>query len=322
MSDPNPDQSDSVESPFLSDESPLAQTWTPVEVIDDVSRLTQIRTALSALNQDDTDDQTTTVLTRATFNDQLTTVTDADRGLSVREFNALLAGLEECGVATDCETRGVSYANSEFDIALSAAIEVLDQWVAAAAYGDTRAEQREEQTIVELVATLPPDTQSWIETRVDRTGLELRHLAVQADEGVRIAAPYIDPDEAVLEDIAALPAQGVVVRLLTRQAVGPDADSDQREAVETLSSKVGSEALDALAIRDLFERDPAGSQREAVHAKTVIVDEEQAYIGSANFTSTGLGSNFELGVLLGGPLVDDVVTVFDAMFERADPVPL
>lgn len=314
------DDPNSNEGPHtLSSGDSLPTSWTPVEVLDSTARIRDFRRALCDIGA--AGRESSTVVTRDQLNNWFEK--NAENGLlTVTEFNAVMAGLEECGIASDNETRGATYADSEFRVDVQSAVSVFDQWQVAARYEETHSESPDDGTDVQLVVTLPSDAPSWLADRVDRTNLELRHLAVQAEESVRIAAPYLDPDEKMLEDIASLPDQGVTVRLLTREATGEDVDPNQRKSLERLADRISTSARDCFVARDLYSTNSSGRQVRAVHAKAVIIDESRAYVGSANFTQTGLGSNFELGVLLNGSLVNDCVRVFDEMFDIADRIPL
>jgi phosphatidylserine/phosphatidylglycerophosphate/cardiolipin synthase-like enzyme len=92
--------------------------------------------------------------------------------------------------------------------------------------------------------------------------------------------------------------------------------------LESFSLVIAIVSLDHVDVRDFYETNMSNQQTGAVHAKTVSVDEDRCYIGSANLTELNLQGNFELGVLLEGDLVSEVNAVFDAMFNRADAVPL
>lgn len=312
------DSNSNDSSPSLASGEPLPNTWTPVEVLESDARIRDVRCALDETEMKEGEDGS--VVTRGLLNTWFEE--NARNGpLTVSEFNAVMVGLEECGIAAERDTRGATYANSEFSVDIKSAVSILDKWQVAARYADSSSEDPKERTDVELVATLPSNAPSRLSNRVDRTNLGLRHLAIQAEESVRIAAPYLDPDEKMLEDIVSLPGRGVTVRLLTREATGEDADPGQRESLEQLMSQVPPSQQGRLVARDLYSTDSLGRQERAVHAKTIIIDETRAYVGSANFTKTGLSSNFELGVLLNGPLVDDCVTLFDEMFDIADSIP-
>jgi len=313
----NDDDSNSDEDPAtLSSGDPLPVSWTPVDVLGSATRIRNFRRALSETTEKRGE---SSAVTRDKLNSWFQE--NAEGGLlTVNEFNAVIVGLEECGVASERDTRGATYADSEFRVDVQSAVRVLDKWQVAARYEETRFGASKERTDVQLVATLPPDAPSWLSSRVDRTNLGLRHLAVQAQDSVRIAAPYLDPDEKMIEDIASLPDRGVTVRLLTRESTGEDVDPGQRKSLERLANQVSPSNRNRFVTRDLYSTDSSGRQERAVHAKAVIIDETRAYVGSANFTQTGLSSNFELGVLLDGPLVDDCVTVFDEMFDMSDRI--
>lgn len=291
----------------------------PVDVLENATRIRDFRRGLTETGEKR--GENSAVVTRDKLNSWFHE--NAEGGLlTVNEFNAVIAGLEECGVASERDTCGATYADSEFRVDVQSAVSVLDKWQVAARYEEMRSGGCKKRTDVHLVATLPPDAPSWLSNQVDRTNLGLRHLAVQAQDSMRIAAPYLDPDEKMIEDIASLPDQGVTVRLMTRESTGEDVDPGQRKSLKRLANQVTPSARNRFVARDLYSTDSFGRQERAVHAKAVIIDETLAYVGSANFTQTGLGSNFELGVLLDGPLVDDCVTVFDEMFDMANRIPL
>jgi phosphatidylserine/phosphatidylglycerophosphate/cardiolipin synthase-like enzyme len=59
-----------------------------------------------------------------------------------------------------------------------------------------------------------------------------------------------------------------------------------------------------------------------LHTKTVIVDSQAMYLGSANFTGAGLGAkaegrrNFEIGIWTESPsLIDGVLEQFNSLWE-------
>jgi len=313
------DSNSNKDQPTPSSGAPLPTSWTPVDVLESATRIRDFRRALRETG--DERREGSAVVTRDKINSWFEE-NAGDGLLTVNEFNAVTAGLEECGVASERDTRGATYADSEFRVDVQSAASVLDKWLIAARYEETRSGTSKERTDVQLVATLPPDAPPWLSSQIDRTNLGLRRLAVQAQDSVRIAAPYMDPDEKMIEDIASLPNRGVTVRLLTRESTGEEVDPGQRKSLERLAKQVSPFARDRFVARDLYSTDSSGRQEQAVHAKAIIIDGTRAYVGSANFTQTGLSSNFELGVLLDGPLIDDCIAVFDEMFDIADRIPL
>jgi phosphatidylserine/phosphatidylglycerophosphate/cardiolipin synthase-like enzyme len=58
-----------------------------------------------------------------------------------------------------------------------------------------------------------------------------------------------------------------------------------------------------------------------VHAKLVLVDGREAFIGSENLSAPSLDSNREVGVLIRGGQLRQIETVFASDWRRALPVP-
>jgi phosphatidylserine/phosphatidylglycerophosphate/cardiolipin synthase-like enzyme len=315
----------------LSDGTPLVTDWTPVRIIESPERLGHIRDALATYGNDGTQlppssspddgssDPTVVEIDLYRLNERFEQHTSADRLLSAQEFTTLVTSLIDGDAAVEYDTGASSYARYTFAVDLHLAQSYFDQWIAAATNKAVDAARQPEPTETSLVATLPPDADPVARQAVDRTDLQLQTLLNRADDIARIAAPYFDPDERVFEAIVALPERGVETRVLTREVRPPHGDPDTRAAIDRLRQNMSASARDLFEVRDLYEKGPGG-QEEAIHAKAVIVDESRCYLGSANLIQTALTSNFELGVLLEGPAVEDVVKVFDAMFCRAVPV--
>jgi phosphatidylserine/phosphatidylglycerophosphate/cardiolipin synthase-like enzyme len=58
-----------------------------------------------------------------------------------------------------------------------------------------------------------------------------------------------------------------------------------------------------------------------IHAKLIMVDGKQAFIGSQNYTSTSLDQNREVGVVISGPSnLERLRRVFDRDFASGIPV--
>lgn len=173
-------------------------------------------------------------------------------------------------------------------------------------------------TSVETIVTAPPGVELAKLARPTVASLppRLRRLILEAQSSVRIANPYFDPNEQIVEDIIALPKKGVQTQILTREVDIPD----HVETFERFTEQLNDEQLGNLEIRDLYELDTTGRQETATHAKLMIVDDTIAYLGSANLTTTSLGSNFEIGALIRGPPVADIAAVFDMVFSTADQV--
>jgi cardiolipin synthase/putative cardiolipin synthase len=166
-----------------------------------------------------------------------------------------------------------------------------------------------------LVATTPPGLDIGLPASVSRLGTRLRSSLLDAEETVRLANPYFDPDQQVIDDISRLPARGVDTRILTRQV---EPGTDRHDVLERMLAGLTPSGRRNLQVRELFQLDSrTGRQAYATHAKMLIVDQELCYIGSANLTVTSLSTNFELGIVLDGPEVATATDVFDAVFDAS-----
>lgn len=239
-----------------------------------------------------------------------------DRPLTRDEAMALFTCLVRANAASQ-QTSASTFADYEFTIETDRAAAVLRQQAVALTY-------RNETTAVgptttaEVVTTVPPNVSVLPGSPVRHHSAELRSLLLDADDEVRIAAPYFDSDEEIVADIASLPNRGVETRILTREARTNTSTSD---TIDRVLGAVNDDAHDSLEFRDLYELDAAsGTQVYATHAKTIVADEQLCYLGSANLTTTSLGTNFELGVVLTGSAVDTVAHLFDSVFDVSRPV--
>jgi phosphatidylserine/phosphatidylglycerophosphate/cardiolipin synthase-like enzyme len=232
---------------------------------------------------------------------------------------SLFTGLRQAGVAVEVSP-GKTYADYTFEVDTHPAIDFLDQQLVAKLALERAAEEASQRTDVRLVVGLPPHIRPDVldEPEVTRLGPRLRSMLFDADRTVRIANPYFDTSESVISDLASLPSRGIDTRILTREY---GSNPTTREALEAVVAAADPAALSNLAVRDLYARDvDTGDHAYAIHAKAVISDNRRCYIGSANLMQTGLSANFELGVLLEGPMVGQVIEVFDEAFAAAEPV--
>lgn len=92
-------------------------------------------------------------------------------------------------------------------------------------------------------------------------------------------------DDSIAAALAAAAGRGVRVRVLTNPPTGRDAYADERALLRAHGGIVGFLAY------------------PNVHAKVVVADGQQAFIGSQNFTTTSLDRNREVGILSDDPAV-------------------
>jgi len=330
----------------LLDGSPICSDFSIVAVIPDPKRIESIRLALallgsttrigtqSATNTDNVDILSLDGLpfpircrTYAFKQDHINKVLAAfDDQITSREFNALATTLCNNGVAIE-KTTSRGYADYRIEVTdpLSA-LRILDQIIIAtySQVSNSTGSSNKESSSVEIVSTLPKEVVASKQGKFSPIRISIRKQLANASEIVRIANPYFDSTEHVIDDLAAIPRRGVQLQLITREAEVNEPNQSTLDALEKIISQVlNSEgARENLSIRDFYETNRWNRQTGATHAKVIIIDDTVAYLGSANLTRLSLSGNFELGVLLRGEVVQEVIDIFDAMFDYATPIQL
>lgn len=119
-----------------------------------------------------------------------------------------------------------------------------------------------------------------------------------------LTTPYFVPGEAILAAIASAAHRGVDVRLLLPRK------TDSRW-VDAASRTYHDELLAAGAQIHLYEP-------SMLHAKTAIVDDELAIVGTANLDNRSFRLNFEVvAVFYGGACIGELARAFEADLTRA-----
>lgn len=235
------------------------------------------------------------------------------------EQEAVLIGLLQNEAAIRVATR-TSLRTSTYRFDVERCITVFDQQRIAARALASEAGSGDETIMVEILATVPSESEfaRLGGPRVSPLAPRLRRILLEAEESVRIANPYFDPGQRIIDDIAGLPRKGLKTRILTREV----RQQNHRIVFNMMDSELPPNTRQNLLVRELYELDAKGRQAVATHAKIMIIDNRVAYVGSANLTMTSLGTNFELGLLVHGPPVEKISAVFDEVFANARSIDL
>lgn len=127
----------------------------------------------------------------------------------------------------------------------------------------------------------------------------IEELIRNARSEIQIAAYSFDSSFAgVLEEIVCKSSAGVSVTIITR-------------SIASQHPKVRAVLKSQAQNLKVFEFPDSPNGR--LHMKVLVVDRDNAVIGSANFTAGGLMSNHELGVWLTGPEAWQVSKLLDKL---------
>ncbi|WP_082356893.1 phospholipase D-like domain-containing protein [Halorubrum tropicale] len=284
--------------------------YTIATAIDSPDRILAIKQAIGGFTTE------TPKITRHDISEKLGT----QSSLTETEAEAILVGLLLNDVAKKADYES-PFVDATFRIDVPNAVKILhEQAAACSALNTVEPDEKLADSTPELVVTSPPDVEIELPSHVSRIATRIRGLLIEAEEEVRVANPYFDPGQQVIEEIARLPRRGIQTRVLTRD-VTPE--TDRHTVLKSIAEDLADSEQEFFEVAEFFSTDStSGTQKYATHAKTVIVDDSKCYLGSANLTVTSLTTNFEIGVLLKGDQVRAVQQLFDGVFEASTTVDL
>jgi phosphatidylserine/phosphatidylglycerophosphate/cardiolipin synthase-like enzyme len=167
-------------------------------------------------------------------------------------------------------------------------------------YSDVREIAEEMADSMELTEIPEPNLSSNVAFVKDREILpKLLEMIDKAERTILIASPWIWGIKEIEEKLTQIKEQrNVTIKILTRR--GED-DPYHEETVRGLHKrKFGIETADHL------------------HAKIVIVDDKELYIGSANLIGPSLNKNLEAGIFTNDPgTVSQALVYFDEAYSEA-----
>lgn len=157
-----------------------------------------------------------------------------------------------------------------------------------------------------IVANAPP-IESFDRVDLPKIFPRLIRLINSADSELLITNPYFDQEtmREINKPLAYAEKHGIEIKMLLRSDQIPE---DPSQLIETL--KYG----------ELREFSGAESEKSFLHSKLMIADGKRAYIGSANMTSTSLGYNSEIGVIIEGDEINEIKKYFDILWKESKKV--
>lgn len=161
---------------------------------------------------------------------------------------------------------------------------------------------------VELTVSVPHE----FEGRSAELMARLIRFVRNADEQLLVVTPFFTRFgvDTFVDHLATATNRGVQITVLTRDVTGGSNNEDHiRRFQETINATGVIENL------DIFEYD---SPHGHLHAKALISDTSSAYVGSANFTNYSLKEAIEIGLIVKGPVVQELSDFFDTVRRSSD----
>ena len=141
-------------------------------------------------------------------------------------------------------------------------------------------------------------------------------LILSARNIIRISSPFLQRNVASekgipnLEKIILLAYQHGCKFVILSREVYTKRKSDLTWLIN-LSKENGF--AEKLEIFDYHKSKSSNTVESSTHAKLIISDDKEAYIGSAELRMNSIYKNFEVGVLLEGPAITGLIELFDSM---------
>lgn len=132
----------------------------------------------------------------------------------------------------------------------------------------------------------------------------LTRLVQNAESELLVVTPFFTRFgvDIFVNHLARATDRGVLVTILTRDASG---DGDNVEYINTIRETIAESGT--LSNLRVYEYD---SEFGRLHAKALVADEDKAYVGSANLTTYSLQEAIEIGLIVQGPVVQDLAEFF------------
>ncbi len=191
------------------------------------------------------------------------------------------------------------------------------------------------KSLLRAVVTIPFSLQSdFISSELDVLSTEevFDKLLNNAKHYVKLSLPF--PEEAIIVHFASrlreLSKRNVKTQVLTREVFAPPSETDYHYLTLIKSLMRMWDICGAYGngqmfeIRDFHQSMTSNELRrlhyESTHAKIIVVDGRECYVGSAEFRINSLYNNFELGFLVGGNITKQIETLYDLVWRHAKPV--
>ena len=139
-------------------------------------------------------------------------------------------------------------------------------------------------------------------------------MLVEAKSEILIINPFFDykTNDDLAKIFNTYVSQKINVKIISRKEFGQGSSAQNKKLRHFLTQlKTNAE------LRVLGE-----DQREnfRLHAKALIVDNNLAYIGSANLSGMSLDSNIETGVIISGPSIKKLHDFFQILWDLGEKI--
>jgi phosphatidylserine/phosphatidylglycerophosphate/cardiolipin synthase-like enzyme len=183
-----------------------------------------------------------------------------------------------------------------------------------------------DESTASVVLTKPPrpnaleaalDGLGWQTADLEQTNRAFMTMAQNARKRFVVMTPFFDHGgsewlQALLQQTARGVSRYLVLRSLEDRSRG-----DYPTGIERVRGWLRAEAV---CVYNYSLPRVIGAGRETFHAKVILSDDTDAYVGSANLTTASLGYSMEMGLAVTGKAARRISLVVDAVLTVADRI--
>jgi len=166
----------------------------------------------------------------------------------------------------------------------------------------------------ELVADQPEKIEAKHDEPALRIGPRLKAMIDSAQHEILATTPYFVPGDAGTKHLVSLAQSGITVKILTNSLASTDETAAHAGYVHYRKAIVSGGV-------ELYELKPSSGQSQpstslgqssgiSLHAKTIVVDSRQVFIGSLNMDQRSKLLNTEMGVIVDSPGLAKAISDF------------
>ncbi|MCL4295576.1 MAG: hypothetical protein KJ077_07605 [Anaerolineae bacterium] len=170
---------------------------------------------------------------------------------------------------------------------------------------------------LQLVATVPPGLAISGLSNIESIRSTFARIVSSAKETLRISSPYIEQPglNLILGSFETAAKNGAWLRLLVR--IDDSSNPEMRKVMAVLTlHEIFGQKLEVRSFAKVIGQGQYWLSLGGVHAKLLLADKLQAYVGSGEIRDHSLNRNFELGFAVDDPAAINLISgLFDAVWD-------
>lgn len=181
--------------------------------------------------------------------------------------------------------------------------------------------------IIKTCITLPPfslygliDLFKQEEIFLDNLYEEFKSLFDSAERNIKICSPFIEWNgfKYFKNTLLSKAHKKVKIQILGRQ-LNPKESNSRYSDIRKIYKTFETEGLENyLDIRNYYFLTQERKLASSIHAKFILIDEKKAYIGSGEIRENSFKKNLELGIILSGEKIKDLIIIFNKIFSQSE----